>query len=200
MASEEDDDLLDDLLDDMDLDEMLDDAIETVSSQKEEEEERRNDNLLMLQITDPVELRACNCLRDMKEWKEWDTVIKKDLLKQQGLSRKKPFSRAYCSGMSPKQRTQHRIIKNKRVGLYEIDKTFESLLTNALIHSKVCKDDTSVNSLLEKLYNDSRTEKYAKKIEGGYRFRFNSLMKQRLNGDSDFVKEDFPNATKVFYL
>ena len=80
--------------------------------------------------------------------------------------------------MSPKQRAQNRIIKNKRVGLFELDKTFESLLTNALIHSKVCKDDVSVNSLLEKLYNDPRTEKYAKKIEGGYRFRLNKLIKE----------------------
>ena len=101
--------------------------------------------------------------------------------------------------MSPKQRAQNRIIKNKRVGLFELDKTFESLLTNALIHSKVCKDDVSVNSLLEKLYNDPRTEKYAKKIEGGYRFRLNKLIKERLNGDSDFIKEDFPNSTKMFF-
>ena len=194
-----DDDMLDDMLDDMDLDDMLDEALDSVSAQTNEEEEKRNDNLLMLQISDPMELRACTSLNNMKEWKEWDAIIKKDVLKQQGLGRKKPFSRAYCSGMSLKQRAQNRIIKNKRVGLFELDKTFESLLTNALIHSKVCKDDVSVNSLLEKLYNDPRTEKYAKKIEGGYRFRLNKLIKERLNGDSDFIKEDFPNSTKMFF-
>jgi hypothetical protein len=189
-----DDDMLDDMLDELedDLDDMLD-------TQLEEEEEKRKDNLLMLQITDPLELRACNCLGNMKEWKEWDGVIKKDMLKQQGLGRKKPFSRAYCHGMSPKQRAQHHIVQNKRIGLFELDKTFESLLTNALIHSKVCKDEVSANSLLEQLYNDPKTEKYSKKIAGGYRFRLNNLIKERLNGDSDFVEKDFPNATKQFF-
>ena len=109
-SMESDDDMLDDMLDDMDLDEMLDDAIESVSAQ----EEREDDNLVLMKITDTLDLNACKSLGDMQEWKEWDTVIRQDMLKQQGFGRKKPFSRAYCYGMSPKQRAQHRILKRQK--------------------------------------------------------------------------------------
>ena len=193
-SMESDDDMLDDMLDDMDLDEMLDDAIESVTAQ----EEREDDNLVLMKITDTLDLNACKSLGDMREWKEWDTVIRQDMLKQQGFGRKKPFSRAYCYGMSPKQRAQHRILKGKRVGLISVDRTFGNLLSNALVHSKVCNDDAAAQSLLGKIYNDSRTEKYMKKIEGGYVFRFNSLMKERLNGDSDFNRNQFPKAAAAF--
>ena len=186
--------MLDDMLDDMDLDEMLDDAIESVSTQKEQED----DNLVLMKITDTLELNACKSLGDMQEWKEWNAVIQQDMLKQQGLGRKKPFSRAYCFGMSPKQRAQHRILKGKRVGLFRIDKTFGCLLSSALVHSKVCNDEPAAQSLMGNLYNDPRTEKYMKKVEGGYAFRFNSLMKERLNGDSDFNRNQFPSAAAAF--
>ena len=101
-----DDDMLDDMLDDMDLDDMLDEALDSVSAQTNEEEEKRNDNLLMLQISDPMELRACTSLNNMKEWKEWDAIIKKDVLKQQGLGRKKPFS--HRTGLEMLHRNRYR--------------------------------------------------------------------------------------------
>ena len=68
---ESDDDMLDDMLDDMDLDEMLDDAIESVTAP-----EREDDNLVLMKITDTLDLNACKSL-GYAGMKEWDDLFEK---------------------------------------------------------------------------------------------------------------------------
>ena len=118
---------------------------------------------------------------------KWKPVIDKDEIIQQAIV-SKPFSRSYV-GSGGKKTPKH---------LPPVHSTLSYLLRAALVQSKVCRDEEVAKDFLNSLLNDERTSKHMEKITGGYRHRLRKIFSSRLTRDSDFDKEQFPNAAKAF--
>jgi len=124
------------------------------------------------------------------EWKsimpeEWIPVITTDIVRQRRMPPQAPFSDAYINGLPPKRR--------KMVDQRGITPSEDSI-GDALKHAAAATGATPLTSL-EDL---SKAAKGNRKLHGAYRREIKKEVKTRLEKDTDYRPDKFPQTRDYF--